>query len=248
MSVSGSQRAPISTLTLPDSVPEKQRTALAHLLHALNQPLTGLQCSLELAVAQARRPDQYVHTLNESLELTLRMRLLVETIRELTDDRRENPKECETLQLDALLREVADDLRPVAAERDVHLVLALEPPLPVFRERSHLRQIIFRFLESALTLTRAGSDFHLTARHEPEHAVLDLSWSAAPSPALSPFSRAELGLLLARAAWENVGAQWTASQTENMQACTVRLALASPTRRTPGPHMQSAVSESERMS
>ncbi len=243
MSASSSLRTLVSSCAGLESGAEKSRNVLAHLLHALNQPLTGLQCSLELAVAQARRPDQYVLTLNESLELTLRMRLLVETIRELTDNEPENPKECETLQLDALLGEAADDLRPVADERDVHLVLALEPPLPVRAERSHLRQIIFRFLESALSLARMGSEFRLTARHEPAHAVLDVSWSAAPLPALSPFSRAELGLLVARAAWENMGAQWTSSQSDNSQACTIRLALAASTQRASGATKQSAVSE-----
>src|SRR5277367_1520624 len=95
MNATGSQLAP--SAAHPEA---KHRGALAYLLHALNQPLTGLQCSLELAVAGPRRPEQYVRTLQESLELTLRMRLLVEAIRELTDDqeasvRRENANDKE---------------------------------------------------------------------------------------------------------------------------------------------------------
>ena len=37
----------------------KGRTLLTHLLHALNQPLTGLHCSLELALAGVRSTEQY---------------------------------------------------------------------------------------------------------------------------------------------------------------------------------------------
>jgi signal transduction histidine kinase len=214
-----------------NAAPAKHRGALAHLLHALNQPLTGLQCSLELAVAGPRRPEQYVRTLQESLELTLRMRLLVEAIRELTDDqeereRREIPKNCETLHLDALLRESADDLLPVAAARDVRLVAAAEAPLPVYGERGHLAQLVFRVLDSALSLTRVGSELHIAAKRESEYAVLDLSWSEAPPPPLSPFSRAELGLLVASAGWENIGGEWTSTRAENRQGCTIRLPLA----------------------
>jgi len=55
------------------------------LLHALNQPLTGLQCSLELALVSPRPAEQYVRTLREGLELTGRMRVLVQAVRELAD-------------------------------------------------------------------------------------------------------------------------------------------------------------------
>jgi signal transduction histidine kinase len=231
MSAAGSQLA----LTASSAVPQKHRSALAQLLHALNQPLTGLQCSLELAVAQTRPPEQYVRTLHESLELTLRMRLLVEAIRELTDIQQKNAKECGTFQLDALLRETVEDLRPVAASRGVHLIVAPEPPLPVYGDRSHMAQLVFRVLESALSLTRLDGEFRITARREREHAVVDLAWSEAPPPVLSPFSRAELGLLVARAAWEDVGAHWASVQAGNTQACTIRLALASSTEQSPAP-------------
>jgi hypothetical protein len=158
----------------------------------------------------------------------------VEAIRELTDGKPENPDEDDTLRLDALLRETTDDLRPVATALGVHLVVAPEPPLSVRGGRSHLGQLMFRVLESALSLTRAGSEFRITARREPEHAVLELSWSEAPPPALSPFSRAELGLLVARAGWENIGAQWTGTRAANTQACEIRLPLAFPAEAGPG--------------
>ncbi len=47
MSGSGPQLAPVPG----NDLLSKNRSPLAHLLHALNQPLTGLECSLELAVA-----------------------------------------------------------------------------------------------------------------------------------------------------------------------------------------------------
>ena len=61
------------------------RGPLAQLLHALNQPLTGLQCSMEVALASPRTVEQYAQGLREGLELTERMRALVEAIREVAD-------------------------------------------------------------------------------------------------------------------------------------------------------------------
>ena len=77
----------------PDAPSLSQRAArshagaarLAQLLHALNQPLTGLQCSMEVALAGPRTLEQYVQGLREGLVLTERMRALVEAIREVAD-------------------------------------------------------------------------------------------------------------------------------------------------------------------
>src|SRR5579863_8354522 len=70
------------------------RSPLQHLLHALNQPLTGLHCSLELALVGQRTPEQYVRALSEGLELAGRMSVLVGAIRELveTEEVREEEK------------------------------------------------------------------------------------------------------------------------------------------------------------
>ena len=62
-----------------------QFNPLAVLLHELNQPLTGLQCSLELATVGSHTPEQYVDTIRQGLDLVSRMRMLVEAVREVAD-------------------------------------------------------------------------------------------------------------------------------------------------------------------
>jgi signal transduction histidine kinase len=225
MSSSGPQLAPSTVDTANSNIPAKERILLAQLLHALNQPLTGLQCSLELAVAGPRRPEQYVQVLTESLELTQRMRLLVEAIRELTDERGHRG-ECETFRLDTLLHETAEDLLPVAGMRGVRLIVEDDPPPTVYAERAQLAQLLFRVLDSALTLASENGELRLAARRERELAVVDISWSEAAPPEHSPFSKAELGLLVARAGFENAGAQCSVTRSGNRQGCQIRLPLA----------------------
>lgn len=206
----------------------KDRSPLAHLLHALNQPLTGLQCSLELATAAARSPEHYVRTLREGLELTLRMRVLIEAIRELADMQEENPGPRETLLLDALLRETADDLDPVAKAHGVRLAIAADVPLRVRSSPRHLAAVMFRSLESPLSMTREGSDLQVAAEQDEGQAVLRISWHAVPPLEHSPFSHPELGLLLAQVGWERAGAEWLHTRTGHTETCTIRLPLASP--------------------
>src|SRR5947209_4877827 len=105
------------------------RSPLEQLLHGLNQPLTGLQCSMEVALASPRTADYYAQRLREGLELTERMRGLVNAIREVVDGERERARDndrvdatdTEMFELQTLLREVMDELQPVAEVKRVHV-------------------------------------------------------------------------------------------------------------------------------
>jgi hypothetical protein len=203
------------------------RSVLAHLLHALNQQLTGLQCSLELAVATSRTPEQYARTLREGLELTARMRLLVETIRELTDPQQVQSNTQELFPLDVLVSETIAGLRPVAEEKNVRLVLQCRGPLSVQGDRKRLIELTFRLLESVISLSESGTEVPITMSSEEQHCVVTVSWNAALALEHSPFSRAELGLLLARAGWEQMDAKWNDESAGKVQRCTIRIPLAS---------------------
>jgi hypothetical protein len=111
------------------------QSPLAYLLHALNQPLTGLQCSLELALVSQRSVQQYIHCLNEGLQLTGRMRILVEAIQALIEAQQPEASKSEVIDLDALLRRTVDELQPVADSKNVRILVEIDSPLPVEAQR-----------------------------------------------------------------------------------------------------------------
>jgi signal transduction histidine kinase len=182
-----------------------------------------------------RSTKHYMHTLRDGLELTARMRILVEAVRELADLEQaetaqsdlERAEACELVQLDALLREAASDLIPVAESRSVHLGIEIEHSLPVRSNRRNTAKLLFRLLDSALSLTRDGSEFRIATSIERGQAGFTASWISRPLPEHSPFSRPELGLLIAQAGWEQAGAKWTCMSENAKQTCTVQLPLAS---------------------
>jgi hypothetical protein len=226
MSGTGTQLA----AQVPDASLPGNRTLLAHLLHALNQPLTGLQCSMEIALSGRRQPEQYISTLREGLELTARMRILVAAMREVDDFPQDGDilKNCHRFLLDGLLRETATELHPVAEARTIQLLTASHPALILLADRRLLAALLFRLLESALSLAREGTELRVAATQEAGRAVLAVSWTDGPRPEHSPFSRPELGLLIAQAGWQRSGAEWERRSTSEGQICTVRLPLASP--------------------
>lgn len=226
------------------------RSPLGRLLHALNQPLTGLQCAMEVALASPRTNEQYVQGLREGLELTERMRALVEAIREVAEGEEEDRKEedgeekvggeeekkaqgVETVDLKILLREVLEDLKPVAEVKSVRVTLdcGAASSLGLRAGRERLGILVFRCVESILSLADAGSALQIDAGGAPEEKEKDkdkdkeawirLRWHAAsPGP---EFSRTELGLLVAQAGWERAGAKWERERAESQETVTVRL-------------------------
>jgi signal transduction histidine kinase len=203
------------------------RSVLAQLLHALNQPLTGLQCSMEVALATPRTVEQYVRSLREGLELTERMRILVEAIREVADIEAESGAQMEMIELKALLREVVDDLAPVAKGNSVCMTLdcAGACSLQVKECRPIMAATVFRLVESALSLAATGTELRIEAGSpssdlSPE-LWIRLQWNGGrPRGA---FSRSELGLLIAQAGWERVGAHWDREKIETLETVTIRL-------------------------
>ncbi len=224
MSAPGAQLAPLS-----DSAgAAQQRSPLTHLLHALNQPLTGLQCSLELAAAGPHSQDQYVRVLRDGLELTGRMRVLVEAIRELADLQERSSATGQVL-LNTLLRESVDSLVPVAEIKRVRLSLMCKTQFSAPGTPIQLQALTFRLVESALSLTRERGDLSIVAAPDSQKICLTLSWTTGPTPPHSPFSQAELGLLIAQAGWERLGAEWKLTHTDGRSTCKICLPMGQPT-------------------
>jgi signal transduction histidine kinase len=200
---------------------------MAYLLHALNQPLTGLQCSLELSLVGPRTPEQYIGAMREGLELTARMRVLVEAIRELADTEQPGVEESEVVSLHALLEQTTNELQPIAETKNASIKFYSDAPLPVRAERNRLAAVVFRFLEAALSSTAWGSALRITAASDRGHARISVGWlDGTESPDHSPLSRPELGLLIAQAGWKREGAQWVSERSGNTQTVKIRLPLA----------------------
>jgi signal transduction histidine kinase len=201
---------------------------MEQLLHGLNQPLTGLQCSLEVALAAPRTVDYYTQRMHEGLELTGRMRTLVNAIRELVDGEREIKNDAieDRVDLQKILREVMNDLEPVAEVKRVHLMLGGNATGAwVKGGRPKLSALVFRMLESALSEAVQGSALRIEIGEAGGEATdfvwFRMAWQTAVR--WSELSPPELGLLVAQATWEQVGAQWARERTETAETVTVRL-------------------------
>jgi hypothetical protein len=216
----------------PAAVKLAGRSPLAQLLHALNQPLTGLQCSMEVALASLRTPEQYVRGLREGLELTERMRALVGAIREVTDMEEENRfaadrEEGTAAEWSAMVRATLDDLEPVAEMKSVRVEFECDGATACASAAMAARRIetaVFHLLESALGAAALGSALRVQVGSDGA-GQKNAAWMLARWQAGWPASkvwRAEIGLLVAQAGFERAGATWARERTGEMETVTVR--------------------------
>jgi signal transduction histidine kinase len=236
-----------AVLSRENAVLPHERSPLQHLLHALNQPLTGLQCSIELALGAPRTPEQYTRTLRDGIDLTARMRLLVEALRELADIERESEMPAERrknelteLSLAEVLREAVQDLRPVAESKGVEIRFAGDGAFAVRGARRTLAAVLFRFLESVVSLSAVGGAISVAIgeaqsdalsnekmRAHEGKAEITVGWSEpGKAPEYSPFSRPELGLMIAQAAWKQGGGEWSRQRDGRSHTLILRWPLA----------------------
>jgi len=208
------------------SVREANRPArgpMAHLLHALNQPLTGLQCAMEVALTDPRSADYYIRTLKDGLDLVARLRMLAEAMREVADLQAPRGEERVVVLLDNLLREAVTELKPVSESKRVHFRLDSTGPFPVRAEAGRLTALLFRSFECVIALSRRDSAVRILAQGEPGMVNLTVSWEEGPAPEHSPDSRAELGCLIAQCGWEQMGATWTQEEAGGKRTWTIRM-------------------------
>src|ERR1700722_20399139 len=203
-----------SAITLDDRGEAPSRfNPLAVLLHELNQPLTGLQCSLELATVGSRTPQQFLHAIRKGLDLVARMRMLVEAVREVADIGQGGSLQPEAIALDFLVRNTVDELRPVAESREIHIDVDGNSFPRSCLVRLGVAVTLFRVVDSILSLAAGDSVVRVHLRTLDQQAAVAISWMAEKIAANAETARlrlspANLGLLVARACWESAGGQW----------------------------------------
>lgn len=198
-----------ATAQVRDSAEAKREfNPLAHLLHELNQPLTGLQCSLELAAVGPRTAEQYLRAIREGLGLLARMRMQVAAMREIADVEHELARP-EAISFDTVVRGIIDDLRPVAQSRAIQIDLdkSLFPQLCMVRR--DVATVLFRIFESVFSLAAGQSILSVRMNAQIRQAAIIIAWTVENGISeRSTSSPPELGLLVARAAWQGAGGQW----------------------------------------
>lgn len=206
---------------------------LADLFHALNQPLTTMRCSLELALHQPRSLEQYREEVRGALERAEQVIRLVAGIRQLVEA--EDPGDDRRVPiLESALREVVADLAPLAELLQVRLLVRCDSPGQVRFEAHRLRQALFLLLEFALSSSPCGAAVEIHLAESAQECVLTVTTIpigiAAEETAAEdePEWKAKeleqrLGLATARRMFETAGGHFGAEENGEPRRLEIRL-------------------------
>jgi heavy metal sensor kinase len=141
------------------------RQFTADAAHELRTPLAILRNEAEVALRVPRDSEQYCDCLENMLEEIDHLSRLSEALLFLfREDAGLGDHKREVLRLDQIVREIADHLRVVAAQKQQVLTVDAVQPCSVMGNREQLRRLLFNLLDNALNFTTAEG--HISVRVE----------------------------------------------------------------------------------
>jgi len=163
--------------------------------HELRTPVAALRAHLEASIARARTPEEHRAGLVDALEQTERLQRLSEDLLRLSaveSDAAHLAGQMEPVRFDALVREVAESLAPIAEEQGRPFDCAATVPITLRGVPSLLKRIVLNLVDNAFRHTPEETPVRLDLSIRDDAACLEV---ADRGPGIPP---AELGRMFER--------------------------------------------------
>jgi len=156
-------------------------TAVGHLrrftadaAHELRTPITALRAHLEVALARGRSPDGYRNGLLDALEQTERLGRVAADLLTLSAIEA-GAGGTDVVRLDAVAREVADFLEPVAQEQGRRFACVSERPVAVCGAPDLLKRLVLNLVDNAFRHTPPSAAVRLAVGSEDGSATIEVN-------------------------------------------------------------------------
>jgi two-component system OmpR family sensor kinase len=197
-----------------------QRRFIADAAHELRSPLTAMSLQAE-RLGAADMPDEARSRLDSLVAGLRRTRELLEQLLTLARTQEMNTPEAEDISLQRAIREVLEDLVPLAEAKGIDLGVVDDADAGVRGRMVALKLLVKNLIDNAIRYTPQGGRVDITVRHLPGAVVLqidDTGPGIAPEErekVFEPFYRvlgsgeigSGLGLAIARTVATSMGAR-----------------------------------------
>jgi heavy metal sensor kinase len=163
---------------------DAMRQFTADASHELRTPLTAMRTEVEIALRNARTPDDYQQVLASVLEEVERIAKLADSLLLLSrEDAGAAPAVRRPVRLDDLVREVAGHAKAVAEQAGVALTVGELPVATVDGDPDRLRQVFFNLFDNAVKYNRAGGTVTVRGHRAGRHVAIEVRDTGVGIPA-----------------------------------------------------------------
>jgi heavy metal sensor kinase len=143
--------------------------------HEIRTPLTAIRTETEVALRKPLTVSEYQHLLGSVLEECERLERLTDQLLTLArEDAGSVRAAWEVVDLAAMVKDVAETLRPVAENKGLRLQSEANGPVSVSGNNLGLRQVFFNVLDNAIKYTPAGGDVNVQVNQKNGEAVVTI--------------------------------------------------------------------------
>ena len=164
---------------------KEQQQFIADVSHELRTPLTVLRGSLEVALEEERTAEEYREAIGNALLEIRHLTRISQNLLFLT--RGESGRvtlSFANLDLGRFASDTVRDLAPAAADRQMHLDVAVPAKaVYVFADSGRLQQVLHNLVENALQYTEPGGRIQVRVAAAPGEALLSVSDTGIGIPA-----------------------------------------------------------------
>jgi heavy metal sensor kinase len=147
----------------------------AALAHELRTPLAAMRGEAELALLQARSPEDYRRTLSSQLEELDRLaRLITQLLTLARAEAGEIPVALETVDLASIANGVVQSLAPVAQARGVAMSSDSAGEVRVIGDAGWLERLLIALIDNAIKFTEPNGRILVRVAHDGAHAILEV--------------------------------------------------------------------------